>query len=932
MEAPSPLELWQGTREVPRRELGQKSLLPINAAIGAEPRSATKLAPIPVQTDGFIALPDNNTVLTPNSAGAVSPDFVVTALSSELRVQDRTGKDLRTLSMAAFWAPLGPFRGGMTQPRIVWDQNAKRFTMIILSDVGYSSSSMLIARSTTASPLGEWRMTRISSGLINHDFDAPNMVIAGRSLAISVSVYDTIFYEKTINYVFPLASLYDPTASINYRSFDDDFGSSAPAADLDPNRSRILFTNSAYLVSNGAYAVVFKTATVASNGSVTVGAWVPANAAVIASYSNGETLPQLGGDMRIYGGTADMSNCVARGTSVWCVNAVRVGFNTETRVVVQYYRANWPDNGDPTLTERVRVDDTEGKYYYAYPSIAVNKNNDLFIGYNRFSRDAYAGAYYAIRKATDPAGALSYDHPLKLGEDYFLVSSLLNLWGKYSTSLMDPVDETSFWSLQQYAATRTAAGGSRWGTFWGKIGIRTAPCTLRLDRTTGQVAATGGSIRVVATAPLADCSNIIAPNAGWITKESQSTSGVTTTYDFRVGLSRLATPRSATISFGTELFTVTQAGNPTALPAEPTLNVISLQSPTTVKAGESVTLTARVRNDGNLDATTFRIGFYISTKTPVTNKDTYTGIGCIQAQGLVADREATCTVSYEISGATAPGTYYIAAIADDREEVRMTDRTLSSRVADSGAIVVTPSANAPSITSSAVVHGATAVAGAVSPGEILVIYGSRLGPAALTTLTLDAQGRVSTTLTGTRILFDGVAAPLIYTSPSQISAIVPYSVAGKTSVQAVPEYNGVRGAPITLSVVAAAPGLFSVDFSGKNQVAALNEDASVNSAANPAERGKVVVLYGTGGGTFKTAPVDGAVIGAPLPEFQTPLTVEIGGVPAEVVFSGPAPGLVSGVFQLNARIPDSIEVGEKVSVIVRSGAFSSPAGTTIAVK
>ena len=92
------------------------------------------------------------------------------------------------------------------------------------------------------------------------------------------------------------------------------------------------------------------------------------------------------------------------------------------------------------------------------------------------------------------------------------------------------------------------------------------------------------------------------------------------------------------------------------------------------------------------------------------------------------------------------------------------------------------------------------------------------------------------------------------------------------------------------------------------------------------------MLYGTGAGTLKTNPVDGAVTGLPLLEFLSPLTLQIGGVDAELLYAGPAPGLVSGVFQMNARIPESVEPGDKVSIRVRSGNMDSPLGTTIAVK
>ena len=86
---------------------------------------------------------------------------------------------------------------------------------------------------------------------------------------------------------------------------------------------------------------------------------------------------------------------------------------------------------------------------------------------------------------------------------------------------------------------------------------------------------------------------------------------------------------------------------------------------------------------------------------------------------------------------------------------------------------------------------------AVTPGEIVTIFGANLGPASLTTAQLDANGNIATLLAGTRILFDGVAAPIIYTSATQVSAVVPFAVTGKTTTVVRTEYNGVQSVPFS---------------------------------------------------------------------------------------------------------------------------------------
>jgi uncharacterized protein (TIGR03437 family) len=435
-----------------------------------------------------------------------------------------------------------------------------------------------------------------------------------------------------------------------------------------------------------------------------------------------------------------------------------------------------------------------------------------------------------------------------------------------------------------------------------------------------------------------DCTYIVAPNASWISNTGTVPTTGNASINFAVAPNRTGIARTATISIGSQTVTVRQAANPNPALAEPVLSVLRFSAPSTVRAGESVTVNATVRNIGATAATAFRVSFFMGTGSAITARDTRLAFNCSFSEGLAADRSVQCTGSTTVPATTAPGVYQIAVIADDQELVRTTDRTQNIRLSENGTLTVTATATAPALTAAGVVNAATnavaATASPIAPGTFLVLYGERLGPATLTTLTLNPSGVVNTTLGGTRVLFDGVPAPMVYTSAGQISVIVPYAVAARTNTTVVPEYQGVRGNAIALPVGATAPGLFTVDFSGRNQVAALNQDGSVNAAANAAEVGQVMVFYGTGAGVFRTGTtaIDGAVIGVPLPEFASPLSMTIGGLPAEILYAGPAPGLVSSVFQINARIPEGVTPGASVPVRVTSGAATSPAGATIAVK
>ena len=215
-------------------------------------------------------------------------------------------------------------------------------------------------------------------------------------------------------------------------------------------------------------------------------------------------------------------------------------------------------------------------------------------------------------------------------------------------------------------------------------------------------------------------------------------------------------------------------------------------------------------------------------------------------------------------------------------------------------------------------------------GQLVSIYGSQLGPSAGSGLQLGPGGVVTNSNSGTQVFFDSVAAPILYTGAGQVNAVIPCAVAGHSSTQLIVEYMGVQSSPLNVPLGSAAPGIFTANGSGQGQAAALNQDNSFNSPANPAARGSVLTFYATGVGP--TSPcVDGATYGNNFPTLTLPVTVGVGNSGAQVVYGGQAPDLVSGVAQFNVVIPPDSPTGVLQLTLVVGGVFSTP-GVTIAVK
>jgi uncharacterized protein (TIGR03437 family) len=257
--------------------------------------------------------------------------------------------------------------------------------------------------------------------------------------------------------------------------------------------------------------------------------------------------------------------------------------------------------------------------------------------------------------------------------------------------------------------------------------------------------------------------------------------------------------------------------------------------------------------------------------------------------------------------------------------------TFSNNLAIYGLLTNGSSASGPPQVT-AVANGASFLAAAVSPGEVLAIFGANLGPAQFTNLQMSAGGQVSDVLANTQISFDGVSAPMLYTSANQLGAIVPFGTAGPTT-QVVVSSQGQSSSPLTIPVLPATPALFSLDGTGGGPGSILNQDGSPNSSGNPAARGSVVVLYGTGAGQTNPAGQDGAISGSlPLPAPNLPVTVFIDTQPAEVLYAGAAPGMVQGVIQINARVPAAASTGATITVMFAVGNYSSPNTVTLAVQ
>ncbi|MEO8597685.1 MAG: proprotein convertase P-domain-containing protein [Candidatus Solibacter sp.] len=251
-------------------------------------------------------------------------------------------------------------------------------------------------------------------------------------------------------------------------------------------------------------------------------------------------------------------------------------------------------------------------------------------------------------------------------------------------------------------------------------------------------------------------------------------------------------------------------------------------------------------------------------------------------------------------------------------------------------ITVTGTATGPPVIApSSIISTSSFLSGLVAPGDQISIFGVNLGPS--TGVRSDTNTTLPTSLSGTTVTFNGVAAPIYYVSDRVVSVQAPTSLAtgAVAQIQVVNPSGSSLAVPQFASV--ANPGVFTYEVGGTGQAKAINQDGSANgdgsilSSDKPAPTGSIISVYATGLGAV--TPAVSAGTPAPTNTLSTtvsPVTATIAGRDATVTFAGLAPGLI-GVYQLNIIVPPSTPSGA-VRLALYAGGIGSQTGVTLQVK
>ena len=206
----------------------------------------------------------------------------------------------------------------------------------------------------------------------------------------------------------------------------------------------------------------------------------------------------------------------------------------------------------------------------------------------------------------------------------------------------------------------------------------------------------------------------------------------------------------------------------------------------------------------------------------------------------------------------------------------------------------------------------------IAPGELLTLYGSNLASG----LQVASGAPFLTTLGDVQVMINGIAAPIYYVTPTQLSAIVPYGITGTVAKVQVFN-NNVQSNTVTSLISTTAPGVLTQLQNGLGYGDAVHQDGTLVNAKSPAQIGETVSLFVTGLGAVSPTILDGAAgPTTPLSNATATIAAYIGGVEATITYAGLAPQL-AGLYQINLTVPAGVTAGDNNLDIAGPDAYSS---------
>jgi PASTA domain len=411
----------------------------------------------------------------PDTSGAVGRDKLMVALNSNYVIQRKSdGANLSTVSITSFWSAVGardPF-----DPHVLYDPYSDRWLVSAADDPLLATSTIYYGISDTADPQGSWHLYAIDADPTDATWaDYPTIGFSRSTVAIGVNM----FAIGGLTYVRGRVIALDYGA-LRAGAAGNPVDISVPGGfALQPAITNSPTEKTLYVVEHvESTAATYRLWSLDGKTLTLVGGAAKVNPlGVWTSPGPGNVLSQQIGP-GIDPGDSRIGDAVFRNGHIYY--AQTVGFPVGGLVgAVLHSAVQWVEldtSGD--FVQGGRIEDVSanpwnGGHSYAFGTLAVNSREDVLVGFSEFQSGDFVDAGYAFRAGTDPPNTIRAPVIFKDGEGpYERRRTGRNRWGDYSSSQVDPSDDSSLWTLQEYASTPVGqgAGSGRWGVWWGRVG------------------------------------------------------------------------------------------------------------------------------------------------------------------------------------------------------------------------------------------------------------------------------------------------------------------------------------------------------------------------------------------------------------------------------------------------------------------------------
>jgi hypothetical protein len=443
--------------------------------------------------------------IPPDPIGAAGPNHLVCVVNTSIewytkagvkQNSQRLGRNAATAA-GSFFASLNPTNNTF-DPKVIYDQHAGRFLVVTLERQGNSpgsptnSSRILLAVSDDSDPNGTWYFAAFDSminlGGTDTWGDYPGFAVDEEAVYITLNMFtfaaSPIFVSSLVWIVdkspfysngTPAFGVYDPgtlsgVGAVNTPQPAHVFGPAGVASGVGTFLVSSGWTDGSgndflgvIRVNNPLSSPTFVNSFISLGGDIHTGT-VP-------------DAPQSGTNVLIDAGDSRMYHAVWRDNHLYAVNTVNPPSGTDAgEATAHWYQIDTSILSALTLTDQGNIggEDIAADTHTYYPSIAVDFQGNIGIGFAASAPTIFPGAYYTGRTNTETAGTVQTAGTLAAGVDHYIrtFGGARNRWGDYSGISLDPATESTFWVFNEYALTRgTVISGEdgRWGTRWGRF-------------------------------------------------------------------------------------------------------------------------------------------------------------------------------------------------------------------------------------------------------------------------------------------------------------------------------------------------------------------------------------------------------------------------------------------------------------------------------